>query len=196
MSRHAVLTAVAVSALTLACSSPPVQTQDDQTTAQSLGADLRTRAEAGDVGAQISLGDMYREGQGVPQDGAEAVAWYRLAAEQGDATAQFNLGMMYEGAGVGVPQDQVEAAAWISKAAEQGDVRAQINLGGRYMIGGGVPVDDVKAYMWLNLAAARATGEMRELGAVPLRDSIAELLTLAELRKAQRLAREWTVAHP
>ena len=59
-----------------------------------------------------------------------------------------------------------------------------------------MPVDDVKAYMWLNLAAARATGEMRELGAVPLRDSIAELLTPAELREAQRLAREWTVAHP
>ncbi len=33
--------------------------------------------------------------EGVPQDYAEAVKWYRLAAEQGDAGAQFSLGLMY-----------------------------------------------------------------------------------------------------
>ncbi len=31
---------------------------------------------------------MYEKGQGVPQDYAEAVSWYRKAAEQGDAYAQ------------------------------------------------------------------------------------------------------------
>ena len=35
---------------------------------------------------------MYRNGQGVTQDNAEAVKWYRKAAEQGYAAAQFNLG--------------------------------------------------------------------------------------------------------
>ncbi|MGA2404846.1 MAG: hypothetical protein ABSG91_24605, partial [Syntrophobacteraceae bacterium] len=30
--------------------------------------------------------------QGVPQDDAEAVKWYRKAAEQGDDRAQFELG--------------------------------------------------------------------------------------------------------
>ena len=43
-------------------------------------------------------------GQGVPQDYAEAVTWYRKAAEQGDADAQYNLGVMYA-KGQGVPQD-------------------------------------------------------------------------------------------
>ena len=38
---------------------------------------------------------MYARGQGVPQDYAEAVKWYRLAADQGDARAQNNLGVMY-----------------------------------------------------------------------------------------------------
>jgi uncharacterized protein len=38
---------------------------------------------------------MYDNGNGVVQDYAEAVKWYRLAAEQGNAQAQYNLGLMY-----------------------------------------------------------------------------------------------------
>ena len=57
---------------------------------------LRARAEQGDAEAQNNLGVMYATGEGVPEDDAEAVRWYRLAAEQGYAVAQFNLGNMYE----------------------------------------------------------------------------------------------------
>ncbi len=63
---------------------------------------------------------MYRKGQGVPQDDAEAVRWYRRAAEQGYARAQFNLGFMYS-EGQGVLRDYVQAHKWISLAAAQGD---------------------------------------------------------------------------
>ncbi len=45
--------------------------------------------------AQNDLGFMYENGQGVPQDYAEAVGWFRKAAEQGYANAQYNLGNMY-----------------------------------------------------------------------------------------------------
>ena len=38
--------------------------------------------------AQASLGFMYAEGRGVPQDDGEAVQWYRKAAEQGHSKAQ------------------------------------------------------------------------------------------------------------
>ena len=54
----------------------------------------------------------------MPQDAAEAVAWYRRAAEQGDATAQSNLGAMYA-EGLGVPQDAVEAHMWLTIAASR-----------------------------------------------------------------------------
>jgi TPR repeat protein len=47
----------------------------------------RKAAEQGDARAQYNLGQMHREGQGVPQDYAEAVKWYRKAVEQGDADA-------------------------------------------------------------------------------------------------------------
>ena len=61
---------------------------------------------------------MYDDGEGVPQDDAEAVRWYRLAADQGHATAQNNLGIRYSN-GRGVPQDYVEAHMWYNLAAAQ-----------------------------------------------------------------------------
>ena len=43
-------------------------------------------ADQGDAGAQVNLGVMYDHGKGVPQDYAQAAAWYRKAADQGDAS--------------------------------------------------------------------------------------------------------------
>ena len=51
----------------------------------------RPLAEQGYASAQYNLGQMYTNGEGVPQDYTEAVKWYRLAAEQGYADAQTNL---------------------------------------------------------------------------------------------------------
>jgi TPR repeat protein len=64
---------------------------------------------------------MYEHGDGVAQNYAEAVKWYRLAADQGDADAQFFLGTMYE-QGHGVPQDYVQAHMWYNLAGAQGHV--------------------------------------------------------------------------
>ena len=40
------------------------------------------------------LGNLYYEGQGVPQDDEEALRWIELAAEQGNSLAQANLEKM------------------------------------------------------------------------------------------------------
>jgi TPR repeat protein len=50
-------------------------------------------AEKGDAIAQYNLGYMYCNG--VSQDFAKAVEWYRKAAEQGSVYAQNKLGNMY-----------------------------------------------------------------------------------------------------
>ena len=65
-------------------------------------------AEQGDASAQYNLGEMYRRGDGVPQDFATAMKWYTLAAEQGNASAQYTLGLMYYN-GDGVLQDYLYA---------------------------------------------------------------------------------------
>ena len=62
---------------------------------------------------------MYAEGEGVPQDYAEAVKWARRAAEQGDDNAQYLLARMYYH-GWGVSQNYSEAYVWFAMAAAIG----------------------------------------------------------------------------
>ena len=80
---------------------------------------FRKSAENGNTFAQYSLGKLYEEGCGLPQDFSQAAVWYRRAAEQGEAKAQFSLGALYE-AGRGIPQDFLLAAEWYSLAAAPG----------------------------------------------------------------------------
>ena len=127
---------------------------------------------------------MYRHGEGVPQDYAEAARLYRLAAVQGNAKAQNNLGLMYDN-GQGVPQDDAEAARLYRLAAVQGNAGAQGNLAGSYWLGQGVPQDFITAHMWANLAAANGSAN-----APALRDAIAAAITPADISEAQRRARE------
>ena len=83
----------------------------------ALAAELiRPYAGQGDAEAQFKLGRMYQNGQGVTENHAEAVKWYRLAAEAGQPFAQNNLGVMYKN-GWGVQQDYVQAYFWFSLAA-------------------------------------------------------------------------------
>ena len=56
----------------------------------------RLAANQGLAWAHCSLGSMYKNGTGVPQDHAEAVRLYRLAADQGNASGQYSLGLMYD----------------------------------------------------------------------------------------------------
>ena len=62
----------------------------------------------GHANAQYSLGLMYEDGEGVPQDYSNAMEWYLKAANQGHAKAQHKLGGMY-GNGRGVPEDYSKA---------------------------------------------------------------------------------------
>ena len=76
-------------------------------------------ADQGHAIAQYNLGWMYADGEGVVEDDAEAVRWYRLAADQGHAGAQHNLGLMYAN-GEGVLQDNVTAHMWFNIAGANG----------------------------------------------------------------------------
>ncbi len=64
---------------------------------------LIEKANLGDAIAQLELGDCFEDGEGVEQDYAEAIRWYKLSAEQGYVEAEFALGFCYE-FGVGVDE--------------------------------------------------------------------------------------------
>ena len=99
-------------------------------------------SEPRDAAAQFTLGVSYEKGEGVPQDHAKAVEWFRKAADQGHAEAQFNLGERYAD-GVGVEQDDAKAFEWFLVSAavyfdnttqewKKGNADAQFRLGVLY----------------------------------------------------------------
>ena len=52
---------------------------------------LKAAAEQGDASAQLNLGVMYANGEGIPKDYVQAYAWFNIAAAQGDEIAKENL---------------------------------------------------------------------------------------------------------
>lgn len=159
-------------------------------------AELRTlkrSAALGDAESQYKLGLSFAEGNGVPQDDAEAVKWFRRAADQGHGVAQFDLAVMYD-RGTGVSQDFVEAAKWYRKAADQGDAGGQYNLGIMFATGENVLQDYVEAHKWFNLAAAAAPvegGEDIRDHAAENRDKVAAIMTADQIAEAQKRASAW-----
>jgi TPR repeat protein len=65
----------------------PVQPSASNSTTPSEFEETKASAEAGDADAQYTLGELYRNGQGVEQDFKEALKWYQKAADQGYAAA-------------------------------------------------------------------------------------------------------------
>jgi TPR repeat protein len=150
---------------------------------------LRPLAEQGNLQAMTILGEIFYNGEGVPQDYSEAARWYRKAAEQGETHAMAYLGLMND-LGQGVPQDYAEAVKWTRKAAEQGQKMSMVGLGSMFEHGIGVQRDYVQAHKWYNLAAANSESNFRDF-AVKARDFLAGKMTAAQIAEAQSLAREW-----
>jgi len=113
---------------------------------------LEEAADQGHAEAQYILGLLYSKGQGVAQDYAAAMKWYRMPADPGDVPAQYHLGHWYRN-GQGVAQDYSAAMKWYRMAADQGDAQAQYNLGEMYYEGHGVAQDYSAAMKWYRMAA-------------------------------------------
>lgn len=182
---------------------------------------LRPLAIQGHATAQYNLGNMYMDGQGVPQNNAEAVKWFHRAAVQGFIDAQANLGAMYID-GRGVAQNYAEALRWLRPAADKGDREAQSCLGNMYSQGNGVQPSIAEAMKWYRRAADQgltvaqfnvgfgyASGQgvsqdevtahmwfnlsaaQGSRDAATNRDIIEQIMTPAQIAEAKKLAREW-----
>lgn len=182
----------------------------------------RKCALQGDPDCEAKLASFYEEGRdGVPEDHAKAIMWYRKAANQGLVAAQLALATTYEG-GYHVPKDYAEAAKWYRMAADRGDVQGQRSLAFFYWSGKGVPYDLIRAYMWANLAVAsqqaksqkyandiqngkigtakekqeviaieRKSSDAIVTSLIHVRDAIEREMTTAQVAEAQRLASSW-----
>jgi TPR repeat protein len=110
--------------------------------------------------AQLNLGSLYFNGQGVDKDYGAAAKWDRLAADQGLAPAQANLGLIYA-RGQGAPRDDAEAARFLRLAAAQGFAPAENALGDLYAKGQGVERNAVEAMKWYASAAGHGHAAAR-----------------------------------
>ena len=122
---------------------------------------IQLAARSGFKAAQLVLGQMHLDGQGVARDPVEAYAWFTKAATIGSAEACNMVGRCHE-LGWGVPVDQAEAFRHYSKAAEAGLSWGHYNVGCLLLYGTGVRRDHRQAV--LQFQAAAAQGHAKAMG--------------------------------
>jgi hypothetical protein len=128
----------------------------DYATALRLYRPLAARDDYAAEVAQMLIAQMYRFGQGVTRNFAEAAKWYRPLAEKGLDEAQFALGMIYATGGSQVPQNFAEAHRWYLRAADHGHAEAQARLG--VLFAEQVPPNLTEAHKWEARAAQQGNG--------------------------------------
>lgn len=75
----------------------------------------------------MSIANIYKSGDLLPQNIDEAIKYYQKAAEKGMVSALVELGRIYE-YGIGVDKDVHNAIFWYRKAATKRNKEAQENL--------------------------------------------------------------------
>lgn len=120
-------------------------------------------ASCGIAEAQVRLGRMLLEGEGVSKDERAAFACFLSAAEDGDVDAQNMLGRSYEH-GWGTEPSTSRAAHWYAQAAKSGHAWAQYNYGHLLLDGVGVARDHDAAFAWYMRSASQ--GHVRAMNLV------------------------------
>jgi TPR repeat protein len=83
------------------------------------------KARAGDLEAQCNVGVFYVNGQGVPRDYPEGLAWLYRAGNAGFSHAQFLLAGLYSQGFGTTPSDPFRTWFWASLAASSQDIPDQ-----------------------------------------------------------------------
>ena len=119
------------------------------------GEGWRRAAEAGDVVAMYRLGEAYDTGSnGVTEDSAEALKWFRRVDAAGNATATARVGYFTAVGRGGATACPATSAALLGQAAERGSRFACFLLGVFFKNGlHGFPKDPVMARRWFSKVA-------------------------------------------
>ena len=122
-----------------------------------------SKAIMGDMVEQKSLGYKYYYGEGLSQDYAKAIYWYRASATHGYPVALYNLGICYQ-QGSGVNKSYFEAFKWFLLAAEKGYSNAQYQVG-LYYKGNKIGVREnlSESFKWLDKAAQQGNTKAQGL---------------------------------
>jgi TPR repeat protein len=113
---------------------------------------LVSKAEKGDLGAQLELAETYRTGRGVMSSFTKALKFYSMAARQNDPQALFFIAECQD-LGRGMTQDALLAFNNYRKAADQGHLEAMVTVGHFYELGRAVERDVAQAKKFYERAA-------------------------------------------
>jgi TPR repeat protein len=118
---------------------------------------FRRAADAGHIYSLVALSGLYRRGQGVPLDIAEADALIDKVKLTSDPELLYHVAMTY------VTRPDVKppecAMELFRRSAEQGNVYSQNGLGYALMLSIPDGADPTEAMMWLLVAAAEGQAE-------------------------------------
>ncbi|KAJ5292049.1 hypothetical protein N7478_001300 [Penicillium angulare] len=132
------------------------------------GLDAAAAKAAGHIGL------MYLRGEGVKQDPANAIAWFKRGIVNGDSLCQYQMGLMYLH-GIHVPEDAYGASSYFKAAADDDLPAAQTRLGALFLDQGDVPTATryfelaarhgwMEAYYYLAEMANFGVGRQRHCG--------------------------------
>ena len=113
---------------------------------------LERAAAAGDIYAVHSLGNLYYEGRGVPQDLAKARSLFETSARMGHTFSMNTLGRMYQ-RGEAVATDLGMTRRYWSESAARGDLYGVNNMGFVYLEGIDGEKDTSKAIEYFKRAS-------------------------------------------
>jgi TPR repeat protein len=88
----------------------------------------RRAAEAGSAEAALAVGVMYANGEGVPQDNVQALAWLARAAKAGHGPAMVTLAQVHLRGDLEMQPDRGEALRWLEQAVSAGYGPAKLEL--------------------------------------------------------------------
>lgn len=127
---------------------------------------LKSKADGGDVAAQLELGKEYLSGKNVQANFSKGFAYFSMAARKNDPEALFLIGECQDN-GTGTTVNPSSAFQNYAKAAKQGHLRATLALAHYYETGRGGIVDYPKSLEHFKAAL--------KLGHAPAKDQITRL---------------------
>lgn len=98
-----------------------------------------------DPGYCWRLGELYRHGAGVPEDGIKAEELIKLSCDDENVYGCHSLASLYESGAKGLPKALSKAVKLFSDLCEKSHWRSCVRLGARYEHGGGVDKDPSRA---------------------------------------------------
>jgi len=121
---------------------------------------LRKRAADGDPSAQLTLGNAYAFGRGVPEDEKLALRWYLAAAEDGNGCGLLEAARVHvRRAGSAVDREAaVRLLRQAVKLYDGGDAACLAELGHMLVEDAATPDETAEGMAWLRLGALEGSG--------------------------------------